>query len=133
LNQAHEAVVKLSGLLKKPETQHRSNTLQGFIDRIVSAEQLVALTAIDDAARLGGDAGLIARAKDALAAGDARAATNPSRALVFYEKAWKLRRRRSFDQLPKTRVGIGRAVAHGCLCIQHATRVRISKFRTQIP
>jgi len=89
LNQAHEAVVKLSGLLKNRKHSTDSNTLQGFIDRIVDAEQLVALTAIDDAARLGGDPRLIARAKDALADGDARAATNPSKALVFYEKAWK--------------------------------------------
>jgi len=89
LNQAHAAAVRLSGLLKNKKHSTDSNSLQSFIDRIVSAEQLVALTAIDDAARLGGDARLIARAKAALAAGDARAATNPSRAMVFYEKAWK--------------------------------------------
>ena len=89
LGQVGRAAGKLSGLLKNKKHTTDNDSLQGFIDRIVNADRLIAVTAIGDATSSGGDAKKIAAANAALAAGDAAASTSTTKALASYEKAWK--------------------------------------------
>jgi hypothetical protein len=84
-----DAVVKLVELIKdKKSAFFESATLQGFVDRLVSADRLLASGAINDAA--GGDVKKIAQANDELGKGDARVADNHfTDAIEHYRNAWE--------------------------------------------
>jgi hypothetical protein len=83
--------VKLLELIKdKKSAFYQSTTLLGFIDRLVSADRLLASTAIDEAAAAGGDAKKIDKANDELGKGDARVADGHfTDAIEHYRNAWK--------------------------------------------
>ena len=62
--------------------------MQGFIDRLVSADKLLASTAISDAA--GGNAKKIDKANEELGKGDARILDGKfTDAIEHYRNAWK--------------------------------------------
>jgi hypothetical protein len=83
-----DAIVKLLELLKDKKSTIPDATLQGFINRLVSADKLLASTAISDAA--GGDAKKIDKANEELSKGDARALDGKFvDAIEHYRNAWK--------------------------------------------
>jgi hypothetical protein len=83
-----DAVVKLLDLMKDKKSTIPVATLQGFINRLVSADRLLASGAINDAA--GGDAKKIDKANDELGKGDARVADGHfTDAIEHYRNAWK--------------------------------------------
>jgi len=83
-----DAIVKLLELLKDKKSTIPDATLQGFINRLVSADKLLASTAISDAA--GGDAKKIDKASEELSKGDARALDGKFvDAIEHYRNAWK--------------------------------------------
>jgi hypothetical protein len=90
-NEEKDAVVKLLELIKdKKSAFYQSTTLLGFIDRLVSADRLLASTAIDEAVTAGGDAKKIDKANDELGKGDARVADGHfTDAIEHYRNAWK--------------------------------------------
>lgn len=82
-----DAVVKLLELIKDKKSTIPDATLEGFINRLVSADKLLASTAISDAA--GGDAKKIDKANDELSKGDARAEDGKFvDAIEHYRNAW---------------------------------------------
>lgn len=83
-----DAVVKLFDLMKDKKSTIPDATLQGFINRLVSADRLLASGAINDAA--GGDVKKIDKANDELGKGDARVADSHfTDAIEHYRNAWK--------------------------------------------
>jgi hypothetical protein len=84
-----DAVVKLLELIKdKKSAFFESATLQGFVDRLISADRLLASGAINDAA--GGDVKKIDKANEELLKGDARALDRKFvDAIEHYRNAWK--------------------------------------------
>jgi uncharacterized repeat protein (TIGR02543 family) len=89
-NEEKEAVVKLAELIKDKKCKIPDATLQGFINRLVSADRALASVAIKDAIGMGGDAKKIDKANKELGKGDAKAADNKfADAIEHYRKAWK--------------------------------------------
>jgi hypothetical protein len=87
-NEEKDTVVKLLELLKDKKSTIPDATLQGFIDRLVSADKLLASTAISDAA--GGNAKKIDKANEELGKGDARILDGKfTDAIEHYRNAWK--------------------------------------------
>jgi hypothetical protein len=83
-----DAVVKLLDLMKDKKSTIPDATLQGFINRLVSADRLLASGAINDAA--GGDVKKIDKANEELSKGDARVADSHfTDAIEHYRNAWK--------------------------------------------
>jgi len=83
-----DAVVKLLELIKDKKSNVDKAKLQDFINRLVSADKLLASTAISDAA--GGDAKKIDKANEELSKGDARAVDgNFVDAIEHYRNAWQ--------------------------------------------
>lgn len=64
------AVDKLRQMMRGRRSSIPNSVLQGFIDRIVTADRLLALTAIDDASALGGRQDKVSQAREYLADGD---------------------------------------------------------------
>ena len=84
-----DVVAKLQDLQEDKKSPLSDALLQGFIDRIVRVDRLLANIAIDDAVAAGGDAKSISRAREELAEGDARADSGKySNAIEHYRKAW---------------------------------------------
>ena len=83
-----DAIVKLLDLMKDKKSTIPVATLQGFINRLVNADRLLASGAINDAA--GGDVKKIDKANEELDKGDARVADNHfTDAIEHYRNAWK--------------------------------------------
>ena len=90
LNEEKDAVVKLLDLMKDKKSTISDATLQGFMNRLLNADKLLASTAIDDAVHASGDAKKIDQANDELGKGDARFAHNNfTDAIEHYRNAWK--------------------------------------------
>ena len=78
--------------------------LQGFISRIVQADQLLARVAISDATAAGGDPRKIAKAENELARGDtAVAAGRFASGIEHYRQAWKTISKAGDDDRPEGR------------------------------
>jgi hypothetical protein len=89
-NEEKDAVVKLAELVKDKKSAIPDATLQGFINRLLSADRALASVAIKDAIGMGGDAKKIDKANEELGKGDAKAADNKfADAFEHYRNAWK--------------------------------------------
>ncbi|MCJ7457028.1 right-handed parallel beta-helix repeat-containing protein [Candidatus Bathyarchaeota archaeon] len=85
-----DAVVKLLELIKDKKSNVDKAKLQDFINRLVEADKLLALVAIEDAVAASGDAKKIDKANDELGKGDARVADGHfTDAIEHYRNAWK--------------------------------------------
>jgi hypothetical protein len=69
-NEESAAVQQLLLLMKGGDSSLPQTLVQGFIDRIVKADRLLAVVAINDALAAGAGAGKLARAREELAQGD---------------------------------------------------------------
>ena len=84
------AVDELSELLRTRDGPASSGVLQGFINRIVKSDRLLALVAIQDAATGGVKPERISRAQADVAKGDAKAAEGRyAEAIRHYRDAWQ--------------------------------------------
>src|SRR5262249_33225417 len=82
-------VITLTNLIKSRKSTIPDATLQTFIDGIVEAERLLAVTAIGDAS-VNGDPKKLAEANGELAKGDRELSNgNPDNAIEYYKNAWK--------------------------------------------
>ena len=89
-NEEKDAVVKLLELIKDKKSNVDKAKLQDFINRLVEADKLLALVAIEDAVAASGDAKKIDKANDELGKGDARVADGHfTDAIEHYRNAWK--------------------------------------------
>jgi hypothetical protein len=85
-----DAVTKLQNLMNDNKSAIPDDKLQGFIDRIIGADNGLAQAAINDALAATGDAKKIARANEELAKGDREAADGKYEPLIeHYLNAWK--------------------------------------------
>jgi len=85
-----DAVVKLLELIKDKKSNVDKAKLQDFINRLVEADKLLALVAIEGAVAASGDAKKIDKANDELGKGDARVADGHfTDAIEHYRNAWK--------------------------------------------
>jgi hypothetical protein len=76
-------------VIKISEDSALNTRLQGFIERLLEADRMIATTAIADAVSAGGKAQTIVKANSALAKGDiARANDKTLRAMWRYQRAW---------------------------------------------
>jgi hypothetical protein len=83
------AIDDLIHVIKSSEDSVLNAKLQGFIDRLLDADRMIATTAIADAISAGGKAQTIVKANSALARGDiARANDKTLRAMWRYQRAW---------------------------------------------
>jgi hypothetical protein len=90
MNEEGLAVGALQNLMNWPHSSISTAELQGFIDRIVKSDRLLATVAINDASAAGFDAKKINQALADLADGDAKAAAgSPDQAIKEYTDAWK--------------------------------------------
>ncbi len=82
------AVDKLRQMMRDRRTPIPDSVLQGFIDRIVTADRLLAVMAIDDASALGGRQEKISQAREYLDEGDDDARQDrPANAIEHYSAA----------------------------------------------
>jgi len=88
-NEEKDAVVKLVELIKNKKSTIDKDMLQGFIDRLVGADKILASTAIMEAIGAEGDAKKIEKAMEELIKGDARALDKYASAIEHYRNAWK--------------------------------------------
>ena len=85
-----DAVVKLLDLMKDKKSTIPVATLQGFINRLASADRLLASAAIHDAVAASGDTKKIDKANEELSKGDARTLDEKFvDAIEHYRNAWK--------------------------------------------
>jgi len=88
-NAEKEAVEALAGMMKDPRCTVPDSVLRGFIDRIVRADRLLAVVAIQDAAKAGADQKKLAPAREQVAKGDEQAArAKYDAAIDHYRAAW---------------------------------------------
>ena len=88
-NEEKDAVNQLKNLMKDKHSTIPDATLQGFINRIVAADQRLAQVAINDAIGRGGDSKKIAKANEELAKGDSENSEGkPDNAIEHYRTAW---------------------------------------------
>jgi hypothetical protein len=89
-NEEKAAVIKLKELRDGNKSGIAPAVFQGFIDRIVANDRLLAEIAISDAIVRHGNAGKIKTAKDELTKGDVEAGKDhPDKAIDHYKNAWK--------------------------------------------
>ncbi len=84
-----EAVHELRELMRKKKTRIDNAVLQGFINRIVRADRLLAVFAINDAIAADGNAKDIAKARDLVAEGDRDIAAGRYESIGDYRQAWR--------------------------------------------
>jgi len=89
-NEEKDTVHKLFDLIKDKHSAISDTILQGFIDRITSADRVLALIAINDAVGRGGDPKKLDAAYQELAKGDAaQSMGRPYEAIDHYKNCWK--------------------------------------------
>ena len=89
-NEEKDTVHKLFDLIKDKHSAISDTILQGFIDRITSADRVLALIAINDAVGRGGDPKKLDAANQELAKGDAaQSMGRPYEAIDHYKNCWK--------------------------------------------
>ncbi len=89
-NEEKDATNKLRDLIKDKHSTIPDAVLQGFIDRIVQADRVLALVAINDAVARNGDPKKIAEANKELAKGDEELANGKfDEAIEHYRNSWK--------------------------------------------
>jgi hypothetical protein len=82
--------VKLLDLMKDKKSTIPVATVQGFINRLASADRLLASAAIHDAVAASGDTKKIDKANEELSKGDARTLDEKFvDAIEHYRNAWK--------------------------------------------
>jgi hypothetical protein len=85
-----DPVTKLHELLQAKHSSLPAALLQGFMDRLVSSDRLLALVAIDDAMRARGDQSKIRAAQQELLQGDkAEAGGKFQEGITSYQGAWQ--------------------------------------------
>ncbi|MEW6196883.1 MAG: Calx-beta domain-containing protein [Bacteroidota bacterium] len=84
-----DAVNKLSDLMKEKKSSIAPGVLQGFIDRIVQVDRILATIAINDAVNLGGDTNDITKANEELSKGDNKILNAKYESgIEHYRKSW---------------------------------------------